>query len=100
LVEETLAVLSRLGPVVLLLGRIGIEEAGDRRVAGPIDMLKLAVPAHAGPPPYAERRVGAKLAGRQLQHDPQGVVGSKSVVPGPGKRIDLLELGEVFAPLP
>ena len=37
---------------------------------------------------------------RQLQHDPEGVVGGKGVVPGPRKRIHFLELGEVPAPLP
>ena len=53
LVEETLAVLTRLGPVVLFLGLVVLEELA-MVVAGPIDMVEPAFCARS-PSPDAER---------------------------------------------
>src|SRR4030095_3408564 len=67
---------------------------------GAIKMVELAVAAHAGPPPDAERGVCTELARRQLQHDAEDVVGGKGVVAGPRKRIHVLEVGEILAVAP
>src|SRR5262245_9275773 len=69
-------------------------------MARAIKMVELPVAAHAGPPPDAERGVRAELAGRQLQHDAEDVVGGKGVVAGPRKWIHVFEVGEVLAVAP